>query len=51
MMNPPRRLTLRPTVLFTVPLAAPLQIEVSVVAREEDEPHFETLLASAVRPV
>ena len=27
------------------------QIEVSVVAREEEEPHFETLLASAVRPV
>jgi ubiquinone/menaquinone biosynthesis C-methylase UbiE len=26
------------------------QIEVSVVAREEKEPHFETLLASAVRP-
>ena len=27
------------------------QIEVSVVAREEAEPHFETLLASAVHPV
>ena len=27
------------------------QIEVSVVAREEEEPHFETLLASAVHPV
>ena len=26
------------------------QIEVSVVAREEEEPHFETLLASAVSP-
>jgi ArsR family transcriptional regulator len=26
------------------------QIEVSVVAREEEEPHFETLLSSAVRP-
>jgi len=26
------------------------EIEVSVVAREEEEPHFETLLASAVRP-
>ena len=27
------------------------EIDVSVVAREEEEPHFETLLASAVRPV
>ncbi|MBK27725.1 MAG: transcriptional regulator [Verrucomicrobiales bacterium] len=27
------------------------QIEVSIVAREEEEPHFETLLASALRPL
>jgi ArsR family transcriptional regulator len=26
------------------------QIDISVVSREEDEPHFETLLASATRP-
>ena len=26
------------------------EIEVSVVAREEEEPYFETLLASAIRP-
>jgi len=26
------------------------QIDISVVSREEEEPHFETLLASATRP-
>ena len=26
------------------------QIDISVVSREEEEPHFETLLASAIRP-
>ena len=28
-----------------------VQIEISVVSREEEEPNFETLLASATRPV
>jgi hypothetical protein len=31
-------------------LAGFAQIDISVVSREEEEPHFETLLAIATRP-